>query len=225
MTSAYDAFEFYKIYHSVHNFCAVDMSSFYLDVLKDRLYCDSVGSRERRSAQTVLYEVLLTITKLYSPILPFTTEEIWGFLPPRRGGYEESVHLSQFPAVNASYLDDPLAARWEKLLTLRDEVNKTLEEARRERQIGSALEAELVITAQGKQLELLKTYETLLPTVLIVSKVTLEEGADPETPDLKVTVKNAPGMKCERCWNYRISVGKNPDHPTICERCRKAIEL
>jgi isoleucyl-tRNA synthetase len=200
------------------------MSAFYLDVLKDRLYCDRVGSQERHSAQTVLYEVLVALTKLYAPILPFTTEEIWGFLPPRKGGYEESVHLSHFPEVNPSCLDDALAARWEKLLVLRDEVNRTLEEARRERQIGSALEAEIEITARGKHLELLKTYEALLPSLFIVSDVTLAEGDAPETPGIRVTVKQAPGTKCERCWNYRVSVGENADHPTICERCWEALE-
>jgi isoleucyl-tRNA synthetase len=223
VSNAYASFEFYKIYHSVHNFCAVDLSAFYLDVLKDRLYCDKAGSQQRRSAQTVLYEVLLAITKLYAPILPFTTEEIWGFLPPRKGGYEESVHCAEFPALNAAYLDDALATRWEELLTFRNEVNKRLEEARRERKIGSGLEAEIVLTAQGKDLELLHRYEALLPTLFIVSKVTLEEETL-ETTGYKITVRSAPGMKCERCWNYRISVGENPDHPTICERCWKAIE-
>ena len=222
--SAYESFEFYKIYHRVHNFCVLDLSSFYLDVLKDRLYCDRFNSLKRRSAQTAMYEILLTITKLYAPILPFTTEEIWGFLPSTKDGYEESVHLSRFPSVNSSYIDDKLATRWEKLLAVRDEVNKSLEEARRKRQIGSSLEAEVLITTQGKHLELLKNYEDLLPTLFIVSRVIIEEGSEKEASSLRVTVRKAPGKKCERCWNYRTSVGENPDHPTICERCWKAIE-
>jgi len=223
--NAYNSFEFYKIYHSLHNFCVVDLSSFYLDVLKDRLYCDRVDSRERRSAQTVMYKILLTITKLCAPILPFTTEEIWGFLPSIKGGYEDSVHLSQFPPVNSSYIDNTLAGRWEKLLTVRNEVNKALEEARREKQIGSSLEAEVVITSQGENLDFLKGYEMILPTLFIVSSVTLKEGMNgDETNAIKVTVKDASGKKCERCWNYSTTVGSNPNHPTVCERCSRVLE-
>jgi len=195
------------------------MSSFYLDVLKDRLYCDKSDSRERRSARTVIYEILITITKLYAPILPFTTEEIWGFIPSIEGGYEKSIHLSRFPLVKTPYIDYKLADRWEKLLKVRGEVNQALEEARSKRQIGSSLEAEVLITTQGKQFELLNEYGSYLPTLFIVSRVRIEEEVGEEANEIKVFVKNAPGKKCERCWNYSAMVGKNPDHPTICERC------
>lgn len=222
--NAYESFEFYKIYHLIHNFCVVDMSSFYLDVLKDRLYCSKVDSRERRSGQTALYEILLALVKLFVPVLPFTTEEIWGYLLLINGRLEKSIHLSRFPSVNPQYCDTQLADQWEKLLTVRDEVNKSLEEARRNKQIGSSLEAEVVVFVRGKLLEILRKYELLLPTLFIVSRVRLEEGVNIEAPEIKVSINNAPGRKCERCWNYRESVGENQAHPTICERCWKALE-
>jgi len=215
---AYEAFEFHRVYHTIHNFCVVDLSAFYLDVLKDRLYCEKVNSRLRRSAQTALYEILITLTKLFAPVLPFTTEEIWRFLPLNPAKKEKSVHLSRFPSINPKYIDVELAERWEKLLRVRGEVNQALEEARRKREIGSSLEAEVVITGKGSQFELLRQYYHLLPTLFIVSAVSLEE-AEVVNKELEIKVKNAPGKKCERCWNYHLSVGENPDHPNICVRC------
>jgi isoleucyl-tRNA synthetase len=221
---AYESFEFHKVYYTIHNFCVVDLSAFYLDVLKDRLYCEKPDSRLRRSAQTVLYEILIALTKLFAPVLPFTTEEIWGFLPPKKGGQGKSVHLSRFPLVNPKYIDVELADRWEKLLTVRGEVNQILEEARRKREIGSSLEAEVVISGRGKQFDLLHDYEVFLPTLFIVSQVTFEEtDVVQEDNELEVKVRSAAGEKCERCWNYHHSVGKNPHHPTICERCLKVL--
>ena len=217
---AYESFEFHKSYHKMHNFCVVDMSAFYLDVLKDRLYCDGVDSRERRSAQTALYEILITITKLYAPVLPFTTDEVWGHLPDTNKGYESSVHLSRFPAVHPQYLDKELATRWHNLIEIREAVNLALEEARRNKKIGSSLQASVVIRAQGTQLELLRAYESQLTTLFIVSCVRLEEGTGKE---LGVSIEEAPGRKCERCWNIRESVGRHEEHPTICERCFRAI--
>jgi len=222
--NAYNSFEFHKIYHRIHNFCVVDMSSFYLDVLKDRLYCSGVDSRERRSAQTVMYDILFTLVKLYAPILPFTTEEIWSYLPQTNEGYEKSVHLSRFPDPNPKYIDDSLADRWEKLFAIREEINQTLEETRRKKEIGSSLQAEVIIKVRGKQLSLLKKYESFLPTLFIVSKVSIEEKSDKESKGMDVLIKNAPGEKCERCWNYHVTVGKNPDHPTLCQRCSNVLE-
>jgi isoleucyl-tRNA synthetase len=222
---AYESFQFHKVYHNIHNFCVVDLSAFYLDVLKDRLYCDRVDSRERRSAQTALYEILTTLTRLYAPVLPFTTEEIWGFLPPTQTGKARSVHLSRFPEPNTTYLDDQLAQRWEELLTIRGEVNQALEEARRQKKIGSSLEAHVAVSAKGTQLSLLKDYEPFLPTLFIASRVSLHPSPDDEGQPLKVVIEGASGAKCERCWNYRPSVGEDPDHPTICERCRNALAL
>jgi Isoleucyl-tRNA synthetase (EC 6.1.1.5) len=221
---AYESFEFHKVYYTIHNFCVVDLSAFYLDVLKDRLYCEKTDSRLRRSAQTVLYEILIALTKLFAPVLPFTTEEIWGFLPPKKGGQGKSVHLSRFPSVNPKYIDVELADRWEQLLNIRGEVNQVLEDARRKRDIGSSLEAEVSISGRGKHFELLRDYEVFLPTLFIVSKVSLEEAdVVQEDKELEVKVRNASGEKCERCWNYHHSVGKNPHHPTICERCLKVL--
>lgn len=220
--AAYEAFEFHKIYHKMHNFCVVDMSAFYLDVLKDRLYCDRSDSRERRSAQTVFYEILVAVTKLYAPILPFTTEEIWGHLSKGNAGTEESVHLSRFLEMKTQYRNDELESRWSSLLTIREQVNQKLEQARRDRLIGSSLEAEVVIAGRGKQLELLNQYASYLPTLFIVSKV-LVEGDGGSAPELRIIIRKAPDQKCERCWNYRESVGENAEHPTLCERCCRAL--
>ncbi len=195
---AYESFEFHKVYHTIHNFCVVDLSAFYLDVLKDCLYCEKVNSRRRRSAQTALYEILITLTKLFAPVLPFTTEEIWDFLPIDSGKKEKSVHLSRFPSINPRYIDVELAERWEKLLKVRGEVNQALEEARRKREIGSSLEAEVVIIGKGSQFELLSQYRHLLPTLFIVSAVSLEE-AEIIDKELVIKIKNASGSKCERC--------------------------
>jgi isoleucyl-tRNA synthetase len=222
---AYESFEFHKVYHTIHNFCVVDLSAFYLDVLKDRLYCDRIDSRERRSAQTALYEILTTLTRLYAPVLPFTTEEIWGFLPPTQAGKERSVHLSRFPEPNTAYLDEQLGQRWEELLTIRGEVNQALEEARRQKKIGSSLEAHVVVSAKGRQFDVLQEYGPFLPTLFIASRVSVHPSPDEEGQPLTVVIEGASGAKCERCWNYRPSVGENPDHPTICERCRNALAL
>ncbi|MBN2409663.1 MAG: class I tRNA ligase family protein, partial [Candidatus Aminicenantes bacterium] len=214
---AYESFEFHRIHYRIHNFCVVDMSAFYLDVLKDRLYCSGFKSRERRSAQTAMFEILRAITALYAPLLPFTTEEIWGHLAAIIGGLEASVHVSRFPSPDFRYMDQAAAGRWEELIAVRETVNRNLEEARRQKQIGSSLEAEVVITAPGKQFALLKESETFLPTLFIVSSVRIEEVEDGK--ETVVVIRNAPGTKCERCWNYQTTVGDDPEHPTLCRRC------
>ncbi|MCX8012572.1 MAG: class I tRNA ligase family protein, partial [Desulfobacterota bacterium] len=148
----------------------------------------------------------------------FTTEEIWDFLPLDPAKKGKSIHLCRFPSINPNYIDVELAERWEKLLKVRGEVNLALEEARRKREIGSSLEAEVIIIGKGSQFELLRQYCHFLPTLFIVSAVSLEE-AEVIDKELEIKIKNAPGRKCERCWNYHLSVGENPDHPNICARC------
>ncbi|HNR12529.1 MAG TPA: isoleucine--tRNA ligase [Thermodesulfobacteriota bacterium] len=221
---AYTAFEFHRIYHRMHNFCVVDMSAFYLDVLKDRLYCDGTSSRERRSAQTALYEILVAIVKLYAPIQPFTTEEVWLHLVEKTPGLEKSIHLSRFPGGQDYHWNQELDDRWNRLLELREQVNQKLEHARRDRLIGSSLAAEVVIQGTSTQLQLLSEYVSFLPTLFIVSRVSLVTTAEGNGKELTIVIRQAPDQKCERCWNFRESVGKNPDHPTICERCWKALE-
>jgi isoleucyl-tRNA synthetase len=223
---AYDEYQFHVLYHAVHNFCAVDLSAFYLDVLKDRLYTAPTDSAERRSAQTAMYRILDVITRLIAPVLSFTADEIWRELP---GTSEESVHLADFPQGLSELRDKPLEARYEQLLQLRSAVSKALELARAEKIVGHSLDAKIIIeTPTGAWRDLAEQYRDQLATLCIVSQATLGENLEgaiesEELPGLKVLVAKADGEKCERCWNYQTSVGENSDHPTVCDRCRQAI--
>jgi isoleucyl-tRNA synthetase len=216
---AYERFEFHIIYHSINNFCAVDMSALYLDILKDRLYVLPARSIERKSAQTTLYEILMTLVKLMAPILSFTAEEVWGYL---RGDRGESAHLQQFPRVRDEFIDEELARKWEVIWQVREEVSKALEVARRDKLIGLSLDAQVSIALPKGLYELLSQYEDQLRAVFIVSQVTLSTGAD--VKEVRVEVKKAEGEKCGRCWVYDIGVGRNAKHPTICRRCVETIE-
>jgi len=215
---AYERFEFHIIYHSINNFCAVDMSALYLDILKDRLYVSPARSAERKSAQTVLYGILVTLVKLMAPILSFTAEEVWGYLHGDGGG---SVHLQQFPAVKGEFMDDELARRWDKIWQVREEVSKALEGARREKLIGLSLDAKVSIALPRGLYDALCPYEDELKRIFIVSQVALSTGD--EVKEVRVEVRKAEGEKCGRCWVYDTSVGLNPEHSTICQRCSETI--
>jgi len=214
---AYDRYEFHVLFHALHNFCAVDLSAFYLDVLKDRVYTSTARSPERRAAQTAMYLTLQALTRLMAPVLSFTAEEIWGYIP-RRGDEPESVHLAEFPRVDDAYMDEALAERWDRLLRVRDEVLRALEESRQRKVIGNALEAKVELTAGAGLLPFLQGYAADLPTIFIVSAVELTPAGAGD-PELTVTVRRAPGRKCERCWVYRESVGQSLTHPTLCDPC------
>jgi isoleucyl-tRNA synthetase len=224
---AYHEHEYHIVFHTLHNFCVVDLSSFYLDVLKDTLYTARSDAAERRSAQTVLHDILLALVKLMAPVLAFTAEEIWGYVPAasRR---ESSVHLSEFPRVDPAYVDEVLAERWERLLQVRSEMLKALEQARNSKVIGTSLEARVhLYVPDGEWRGLLDTYATVLPMIGIVSAVDLHpaDDAPPEAlasetiPDLWVHVQRAGGSKCVRCWHWRKDVGHYREHPTLCGRC------
>jgi len=214
---AYEEYEFHLLYHLLHNFCAVDLSAFYLDILKDRVYTSGKASPARRAAQTAMYEILVTLVKLMAPVLSFTAEEVWAKLP-KRGGEPESVHLAEFPTVKEALLDDALAERWERLLRVRDEVLRALEEVRKAKLIGTSLEAEVEVRARPPLLDFLKAYERSLPALFIVSSVVLADG-EADDREIAVEVRRAPGQKCERCWTWSVSVGSFPDRPTLCDRC------
>jgi isoleucyl-tRNA synthetase len=232
---AYEEFAFHEVYHSIYNFCVTDMSSFYLDVLKDRLYTFRADSRERRIAQAVLYNILLSITRLIAPILSFTAEEIWQHIKSTlrnpEAGIEESVFLSGFPDVNHEFVDTELMERWERLIDIRDEVNKALEIKRKERFIGNSLEARVVLYVEDGIYGFLEGYRDLLPTLFIVSsaEVLRDEGVpegafrSPEIKGLSVLVERARGRKCQRCWNWSESVGRHDDYPDVCERCYEVL--
>ncbi|MBW6511135.1 MAG: isoleucine--tRNA ligase [Desulfuromonadaceae bacterium] len=222
---AYADYDFHILYHAVHNFCSVDMSAFYLDILKDRLYIAPAASIARRSAQTAMYYILDALTRLIAPVLAFTADEIWAELPGER---EVSVHLARFPRFELKLIDSELEARYERLMKIRTDVSKALEVARGDKRIGHSLDARVLLAAEGPAQQLLYDYRDELATFFIVSQVevceTLNDGcAGEQVSGLKIRIDKAAGKKCERCWNYAETVGSHTDHPTICTRCRTAL--
>jgi len=222
---AYEHFEFHIVYHSVQNFCAVEMSALYFDILKDRLYTFSTRSVSRKSAQTTLYQILKALTGLMAPILSFTTEEVWKYIPVESGKVE-SVHLTQFPDLKKEYLDDALNEKWELIWEVRTVVTKALEEARKEKTIGLSLDAQVHLHLPEKIFNFLQPYKDDLKSIFIVSRVTLHPAVvgTKDEKEVRVEVLRADGKKCERCWNYDVSVGLHPEHQTICQRCIEAIQ-
>ncbi len=219
---AYQDFEFHTIFHALNNFCSVDLSAVYLDILKDRLYTFRADSKLRRGSQTVLYEIIVVLAKLMAPILSFTADEIWQMLPEAARKDATSVHLASLPEEQSRWKDHALESRWEKLLTYRTHIQGELEARRRDKIIGSSLEAHVRIEAGPEAHQFLATYTGDLSTIFIVSRVTLvPAGIGPA--DIRVTVEKSAAPKCERCWNYREAVGKDRDHPTLCERCVEAV--
>ncbi|MGI6264026.1 MAG: isoleucine--tRNA ligase [Acutalibacteraceae bacterium] len=220
---AYKAFEFHDALHRIHNFCVVDMSNFYLDVVKDRLYVEKADSATRRAAQTAMWTILDTLTRLLSPILAFTSEEIWSYLPHKAGDDPESVLFNEIPSAPHIAPDEAFMARWENIHALRDDVQKALELARNDKLIGSSLEAKVTLHAAGDALALIRSIEEQLPAILIVSAVAVAQDAagafTGETAGLSVTVERADGQKCARCWTYSDTVGQNAAHPDVCARC------
>jgi len=217
---AYSEYEFHVMLHAIHNFCVVDMSSFYLDVTKDRMYASKPDSKERRAGQTAMYIILDTLTRLLAPVLAFTADEIWQYLPHTDKDNAESVMLNDWPEAKAEYEDEALDQKWDKILEVRDSVLKALEEARNKKLIGQSLQAKVILKAGGDTLKLLKENLDILPTVFITSQVELAEGGNDE---VEVGVQLADGTKCERCWIYSETVGNDHDHPTLCARCSTVV--
>lgn len=226
--AAYDAFEFHQVYHSIRNFCVIDMSNFYLDVLKDRLYCDKTDGTPRRAAQSAMYIILNSLTKMLAPILAFTSEEIWQSMPHLEGESAENVLLNDMPMKANLTAAEGFMEKWEKIHAVKDAVKKQLEELRAQKVIGSSLDAEVTLYAEGDFFEFLSEVKDTLPLVLIVSKVSLVNAAggkvDDEFSDLGIEAKKAEGCKCARCWTYSETVGKDAQHTDICERCAAAIK-
>jgi len=226
----YAAYEFHRVYHAIHDYCVVDLSAFYYDVLKDRLYTKSPNSRSRRSAQTAVWKITSALVRLAAPILVFTAEELWKYLP-KASGEPGSVHIALFPQEADLHSGIPAgkASTWELLGKVRGEVLKTLETARNEKKlINSGLEAKVLLNADLELKAKLKHYLPVLPALFIVSQVDFISAGTGDfrseaVPGLEVTVQRADGRKCERCWNYSTRVGENPRYPTICERCSEAI--
>jgi isoleucyl-tRNA synthetase len=215
----YDAFEFHRIYHAVNEFAIVDLSSFYLDVLKDRMYTFAPTSHARRSAQTVLWKIAETLDRLVAPILSFTSDEVWEYLPPVEGR-EMSVHLALFPKPEDVFSQDPapVLEEWKQLFAVRDRVLLVLEDARQAKRIGKGLEADIHIAAPGELLALLQRHAPGLKEFLNVSAVHVFEGAD-----LQVEVFPASGHKCARCWNFMPEVAPYGIWQNVCTRCHSAL--
>lgn len=225
---AYNDYDFPAVTHAVNDFCVVEMSNFYLDIIKDRLYCEEKDGLLRRSAQTAMYLVLDTITKIFAPILAYTSDEIWLAMPHRKGDDERNVVFNEMNKPFAEYaLDDETMARWEGIVALRDDVNAVLEEARGAKLIGKPLEAKVELYAEGEQKAELEKMAELLKTLFIVSKVEVREGKE-GTPcrsheGVFAKVAKAEGGKCERCWAFGDDVGSDPEHPTLCARCAAVV--
>jgi isoleucyl-tRNA synthetase len=211
---AYADYEFHLVYHATIQLCAVELSALYFDVVKDRLYTAKREGKSRRSAQTVLHAVATDLVRLLAPILSFTAEEAWNYLP---APWEESVFFAGLPERARPRDADALEARYARLFEVRAVVQKALETKRNEKLIGSGLEAMVTVSAEGEQLSLLREVEAELPALFIVSKVALAAGP------LSVDVVKAPGVKCARCWVYAEDVGRSTEHPAVCGKCAKAL--
>jgi isoleucyl-tRNA synthetase len=232
LINGYKSYQFHICFHTLHQFCVVDLSSLYLDISKDRLYTSRKTDIARRSAQSTMYELLFEMDLLMSPILVFTADEVWKYLPQGLKK-EESIHMAKFPEIYNKLQDSQLAERWEKLIEIRGEVSKCIEKARSKKEIGHSLDAEVGLFAEDEDLySFLSSYIDILKTILIVSSVkisNLNASSKPEAynnselPGLGITIGKAPGEKCERCWQYSLTVGEDEDHPSLCKRCRTVI--
>jgi isoleucyl-tRNA synthetase len=224
-------FEFHRIYHALHDFCTVDFSALYIDVLKDRLYTFAPKNIGRRSAQTAVYRIASALLRLIAPTLVFTSEEVWKFMP-RAASDPASVHMTTFvsPDELERALDEKRSKEWDRLLLVREEVLKALEPVRAAKTISSGLEARVTLAATGELLASLRNYAEFLPGLFIVSQVEVVDGdvagavAAQGLTGLKILVSRAEGKKCDRCWNFSTHVGENSDFPTVCERCVAALE-
>jgi len=228
VNKAYNEYEYHTVYHSIHNFCVVDMSNFYLDIIKDRLYCENASSVDRRTAQTVMYIILDALVKILSPVLCFSAEEIWQFMPHTSDVKKQSISFNQIPKINTLYVDNIISEQFDKLLEIREDVKKVLEIARTAKTIGSSLEAKLVIYCNQEKYDFLNGIEDFLTTAFITSQVQLVKGENKdafigEYSGIAVEVKKADGLKCERCWVFSTTVGQSEKHPTLCERCTKVV--
>ena len=232
VTENYDKYEFYNLFQDIHYFAGVDMSAFYLDIIKDRLYTEGTNSIERRSAQTVMTEILVTLTKMIAPILSFTAEEIWETLPEVLKD-RESVLLTDWYKENDEYLNPEIENKWVEIIKVRREANKSLEKARqgKDRIIGNSLDAKVMLhSTDAETQKFLVENREKLELALIVSEVEIVENIDEtftkgeEATDLYIKVLHAEGEKCERCWKYSKELGKDPEHPTLCPRCASVLK-
>jgi len=226
---AYEGFNFHLVYHNLHNFCVLDLSSFYLDIIKDRLYTSPEKSEVRRSAQTAMNEILETLVRLMAPVLSFTADEIWQHMGGN--GRPASIHADLFVPINEGYKDSELTERWDAIIAVRKEATKVLELARKEKKIGHPLDAAVTIGLPPELMDVLTPYKDQFRTILIVSSAeivaagALADGIESDTIEgLKVKVTSSSDQKCERCWIHDPTVGQDNEHPTICKRCLDVLD-
>ncbi len=227
--SAYDRYDFAAVYHAVNNFVAVELSSFYLDIAKDVVYIEGHDNHDRRAMQTVIYDTLMTLVKIMTPIIPHTTDEVWSYLHAQGVVEEVSVQLTDFPSVDEQANFDELREKWETIIDVRDDILKALEEARNAKTIGKSLEAKVTVYAKPEVLALLNDANIDFAQLSIVSNfgVAPIESAPAEALALEhvsIVVEKATGEKCERCWSISATVGANDAHPTVCARCAEVVE-
>lgn len=223
-TQNYETFNFHLVYHDINQFCVTDMSNFYLDIIKDRLYTSKKESIERRSAQTAMYTILNALVKMLAPMICYTAEEIWKYMIHTKEEQVESVMLAKWPEVVDEYDNEELSEKWKNILQLKELVAKELELARAQKVIGHSLNAKVTLYANEKEYKFLTENKELLMTVFIVSDLIIEKNERKDETKIGVKVEIAEGEKCERCWKYSTEVGKDKEHPTLCHRCSEAIK-
>ena len=221
--AGYDSFEFHQVFHAIHNFCVVDMSNFYLDVIKDRLYVEKTDGKERRAAQTAMYIILDQMTRMIAPILAYTADEIWESMRHEDSEDSAGVVFNQMPEFTGVTADEAFTATWDRIHLIRDVVKKALELARNEKVIGASLDAKVQLFCEGELYDFVKSVEDELATVFITSQVEVVNGTGGsftgEVEGLSVTVLPAEGEKCNRCWSFSDTVGSDEHHPDVCARC------
>lgn len=223
----YDEYEYHTTAHALHNFCVVDMSNFYFDVLKDRLYTTAPDSKSRRAAQTVLYKVLDALTLILTPILAFTCDEIWTAMKHNKSRNPEGPLFNNIPTADYIETDEAFIAKWDRIHEIRTDVQKALELARNEKVIGKPLEAKVTLYADGELADFLKSELKSLPEIFITSAVEIADGEGEFKGDVKglsITVNKADGEKCERCWKFSDTVGQDSEHPTLCAHCAETMK-
>ncbi len=222
VNEGYNTFDFHIAFHAIHNFCVTDMSNFYLDIIKDRLYCEKEDSEVRRAAQTAMYRILSAVARLAAPIISFTAEEIWTYMPHTSTDDKESIFLNQMPEKSGIEFSDEFVSKWEFIYSTRETVNKVLEEKRNEKLIGKSLEANIIIHCGESLYEKYNALTEELKDILIVSGVSASKDGNDEVPEIEVI--KAEGEKCERCWSYSNTVGSDSEHPTLCARCAAVVK-
>ena len=226
VTEGYDIYQFNKAYYGINSFLVHDMSTFYLDIIKDRLYVEGKTSKERRSAQTAMYIILSKLVRILAPITAFTAEEIWRYMPKKENENTFSIMLEDYPKYDEKLYDKELDDKFKKIIEIKELASKKLEEAREEKLIGQTLEAKVTVSAnkENELYEIIKNNKNLIEDVLIVSELELKEDNSKEKEEFSVNISRAEGEKCERCWKYTKDVGIDKENPTICKRCSEVLK-